>query len=174
VEAWTATKQENGHWLFAWDADSGESFEIWWNGTLLNTVVGGEFDCELNGYAETPPPLEVVADESGVDAESELYPPFVILQWRGVSGATAYLVEQYVSGAWIARKTVMERERGYYTYQTAVLEDDTETTFRVSALDARGTAGTPVNFSFKVVRNPAPPDVSFSMESGASLVVEEA
>lgn len=172
MEVWTATKQENGHWLFEWTADSGDPFDIYLNGELLDSVTGGEYEAEEDGYDTAPPPLEIVEDASGADAESLLYPPYAILQWRGVTGAEAYLVEKLVDGDWVSFKTIMEQEEGYYTYQTGVLTDSESTSFRVSALDLQGNAGTPVAFSFYVVRNPAPPSVSLEMESGG-LVVDE-
>jgi len=172
LEVWTATKQESGRWLFEWDANSGDAFDIYLDGELVDTVVGESYEAELDGYDTSPPPLEIVADESGVYAESLLYPPYIILQWRGVDGAKAYAVEEYVSGSWIFRKTIMDSDAGYYTYQTEVLEDAVSTSFRVSALDDQGNAGTPVTFSFYVVRNPPPPDVDFSVESGGITVDE--
>lgn len=170
MEVWAATKQENGHWLFEWDANSGDPFDIYLDGVMLGSVVGGEYEVEEDGYDTSPPPLEIVADESGVYAGSLLYPPYVILQWRGVSGADAYLVEHHRSGDWMAAKTIMDLDAGYYTYQTDVLTDSESSSFRVSALDVLGNAGTPVTFSFYVVRNPAPPEVDLSMDSGDIVV----
>ncbi|NIS12340.1 MAG: hypothetical protein GWN97_10605, partial [Thermoplasmata archaeon] len=87
AEDWTASKQETGLWLFEWGGESGESFEVWLDGELLDTVTGGEYECTEDGYDDAPPPLEIIADESGAEAENELYPPYAILQWRGVDGA---------------------------------------------------------------------------------------
>lgn len=173
MEVWAATKLANGHWLYEWDADSAAPFEIWLDGELIDSVVGGSFEAEMDGYDESPPPVEIVSDESGVFAESLLYPPYAILQWRGVTGAEAYQVEQYVGGNWVVKKTIMELGAGYYTYQTDALPDSESQSFRVSALDALGNAGTPVTFSFYVVRNPAPPDVVLSVDSGG-ITVDEA
>ena len=176
---WTATKQANGHWLFTWDmdsfADSDVAYDIWLNGDLEDTVIGdNEWDCALDGYDEVPPPVEIIEDESGVYAENELYPPYAILQWRGTTAASGYRVERLVSGSWIIRDTVVERAKGWYYHKTQALNDDTAESWRVTALDERGNAGTPVPFSFTLARNPEVPDVTLTLDSVGDIQVEEA
>lgn len=168
MEVWAATKQENGHWLFAWTAGASDPFDIYLDGVLLDSVEGGSFEAEVEGYDTAPPPLEIVEEDA--DAESILYPPYALLQWRGLTGADAYVVEKYVSGDWQAMKTVMEVAAGYYTYRTRLIDDCEETSFRVTALDLRGNEGTPITFTFNVVRNPAPPDIEFTMTGGDIVV----
>jgi hypothetical protein len=168
VEVWAATKEENGHWTYTWTAGPADTFDVYLNGLLLEAVVGGTYTAELDGYDEAPPPIEVVAD--GDDAESLLHPPYALIQWRGASGASSYVVEQYVDSEWMAVKTIMDSEAGYYTYRTLPITDCTSTQFRVSAQDENGNAGTPVAFTFYVVRNPAPPEVVLTL-SGGDIVV---
>ena len=172
-EAWTATIQQNGHWLFTWDAASDESFDVWLDGELLDTVEGGEYDCDEPEYWDSPPPLEIIPDESTEFADNDLYPPYAILQWREVAGADAYQVQLLSGSSWLNRKTVSDIGIGFYFYRTPVLEDQVETSYRVMAVDVNGNAGTPVAFTFNIVRNPSPPDVTYEIDSAGDLVVDE-
>jgi len=179
AEDWTATKQANGHWLFTWDmesyADSNIAYDIWLDGELVDTVIGvDEWECMLDGYDAAPPPVEILEDESGVFAENELYPPYAILQWRGTTDASGYQVQRLVGATWQTRDTITERAKGWYYHKTQAMDDDTQETFRVRALDERGNAGSPLSFIFTLARNPAPPDVTLSVDSVGDVQVEEA
>ena len=172
--AWSAVKQAEGSWLFSWTADSGDSFDIWLNGIQLATVTDDEYLCTEPDYDSEPPPLEIVEDESGTFAENELYPPFANIQWRGVDGATSYLVEKYAAGAWSTVATITDISAEYYWYRTLPLEDDTEYNYRVSAQDINGNTGTPVTFAITLARNPSPPSVTYAIDSNGDLDVEAA
>lgn len=173
MEAWEAVKQATGTWLFTWDGGSADSYDIWLDGELLDTVVGGEYECPEADYNDAPPPLEIVADESDADAENDLYPPYVILQWREVTGADAYRVEQYIDSNWVIVDTIQDRSVGYYFYQSEPLTDGTAYDFRVSAVDVNNNAGTPVTFDTTIMCNPTPPEVSFDIDSSGDLVGSE-
>jgi len=172
VEVWTAEKTELGHWLFSWSGAPTDYFTVWLDGKQIDTVLGTEYDFALDGYTAAPPALEIVDDED--TPESNTYPPFAILQWRYIAGATAYLVEVYAGSAWTTQKTIRETGAGYYWFKTAVLADQTEAQYRISALDLRGNAGTPIAFTFDLVRNPAAPDVEYTIDGANDLVVSEA
>jgi len=174
LETWTATKTEAAHWLFEWDGGSAETFYIWLNGVLLDTVVGGEYDSAEPGYDNVPPPLEIIDDGSYSEAENDLYPPFATLQWKAVDEADAYLIERYSAGSWTTVGTISETRAGYYWYRTAVLEDQTQEQFRISTTDSKGNSGTPITFTFELTRNPSPPDVEYEIDSIGDLVVTEA
>jgi len=172
VENWTATKKANGFWLFEWDGDSGDSFDIWLDGVLLETVTGGEYECVEPDYDEAPPPLEIVADDSYTFAENDLYPPFAYIQWRGVLGCAGYVVEKLVGATWVTQDVIAENLKGWYYYRTAVLEDGGSYYYRVVATTLGGSEGTPVDFIVDIVRNPSPPSVSFSIESNGLVAAE--
>jgi len=172
VEDWTATKNERGVWQFTWSGAPADIFNVWLDGVLIATVTGTEYDFDKEGYDATPPPLEIVDDED--DAESELYPPFAIIQWRTVDGAAAYLVERLVSASWVVQKTITEDGSGWYAFTTVVLGDQTSEQYRVSALDSRTNAGTAVAYTFALVRNPAPPSVSYAIDGAKDLEVSAA
>ena len=172
MEDWTAIRTEYGYWLFSWTAGPTDIFTVWLNGIQIDTVTGDEYECKLNGYVSGPPPLEIVDDAD--DAENDLYPPFAVLQWREVSGAAAYLIEQYIDSAWTTKKTIMDKSTGYYWYRTAVLTNETEYQFRVSALNKVGNPGTPVAYTFEIEHNPAAPDVAYTIDGSNDLIVSEA
>ena len=172
MEAWTATKEADSVWLFTWGGVSGEIFEVWLDGELLDTVDGDGYQSTVEGYDDIPPHLEIFETESGQYAENELYVPYAIIQWREADGAEAYIVEEWDGSNWISRSEVIDASVGYYKYQTDPLSDSTSHLFRVKAVDINDNAGTPVNFTFTPVRNPAPPEVSIDLESN-DLVVSE-
>ncbi len=174
MEDWTAVRIDNGVWRFTWDGDSAGTYYVWLHGKLLATVIGNEYDSSEPNYEDTPPPLEIVDDESATVADNDLYSPYAILQWREVVGAKFYLVEQFVSGAWAFKTSIQDLDRGYYWYRTSLLTDQTAYQFRVSALNQQGDGGTPIPFTFVPTRNPAPPDVLYNIDSTGDLVVTEA
>lgn len=167
----TIANTAQGVWTFSWDAESGVSYEVWLDGVLLATVDEGEYVCSYPGYTTSPPPLEIV--EEGL-AESETYPPHLLLQWRRVPNATAYKVEESVSGTWTQRRIIMDLGEEYFKHQTGPLEDGSTALWRVSALDNQGDAGTAVGFSVLICRNPPEPDVAMDYGSGGLLTISEA
>lgn len=179
AEFWTATRQDSGHWLFQWDedsfldSDSDIGYDIWLDGVLLDTVYDPEYLYTGESVLGRPPALEIVPDESDVFAESDLYPPYVTIQWRGTSEAAGYLVQRYVGGSWVNQRYVTEKDRGWYMFRSAVLSDGTVEQYRVMATDAPGNTGTPISFSLEVTRNPADPAVDISLDSDGDILVSE-
>jgi len=172
MEAWTAARTEYGHWLFSWSGAPTDIFTVWLEGEQIDTVTGTEYDFAMDGYYDAPPPLEIVDDED--DAESDLYPPYAILQWRTVDGADSYLVEEYVDSAWEYRRSVRESGAGWYMYKTDMLDDLTSVQYRVSALNLRGSAGTAVSYTFTIARNPDTPEVAYTIDESNDLSVAAA
>lgn len=121
-----------------------------------------------DGTTNPLPAIEILDDTDTVTADSILYSPRVRFQWRGQSDAVLYIVQEYVSGTWTARGSVNEDGRGYYDFETQALADDTTAQWRVLPQDNNGYQGEPLPFSFYVVRNPAPPAVTFSYSAGTS------
>jgi hypothetical protein len=167
--AWTAVKTENGYWTFTWSGGAGP-FYIWLEGELLAEITGREYEFARDGYDATPPPLEIACE---LDAENELYPPYATIQWREVDGASYYVVEKYTT-RWIAVHSAQDNNMGYHTYKTRVIDDQTETKYRVIALDVRGNAGTAVSYTFQIVRNPAPPEVAYAIDDSNDLEISAA
>lgn len=170
---WTVTLVTAGVWRFDWDIVADDTlYEIWLNGTMIASTRLGTYTFNIEGYIEAPPPLEIYEEWAG-KAENREYPPFAVIQWRGIAEAAGYVVEQKIGGSWRTAKHLQERGKGYYAYRTDVLDDDTAIDFRITALDNKGTEGTPIEFTCRVIRNPPPPEVSYVVVGG-NLVMEEA
>lgn len=169
----TVTRRDGGGWGFVWPVGTAP-YSVYLDGVLLEDELDDEaFTFTGSGYDDEPPALEILND--GDDVEGLLYPPFVRLQWRGLQTAKAYLVEQYVSSAWTDRVTIGENASGYYAWSSRAQDDGDATQWRVSALDLYGNAGTPLSFSYTVVRNPAAPSIELAIDGGTGdLVVSEA
>ena len=166
----TVTRRGDGGWSFTWPVGRAP-YGVWLDGVLLDTVTTESYECLLPYYDDEAPALEIV--NADATAQGSSYPPFVQLQWRGLQTAYAYLVEQYVSAAWVTRGEVLETKRGYYSFASQAQTDAAAMQWRVSALDQKGNAGTPLTFSYTIVRNPDPPSIALAITAG-SLVVSAA
>ncbi len=166
----TVTRQEDGSWLFSWTAGAAP-FRIFLDGKLIDTVTTLYYEYPPSDYQDTPPPLEIAgaADE----AETELYPAWATLQWRAAENADVYVAQQYIGSSWVDVNTQPEDRRGTYIYETPSLTDATAAQWRVVARDASGREGTPLAFTFKVNRNPPPPDVTYSASGGTLTTAAE-
>lgn len=178
MEYFTAIeKQSDGSWKYTWDASSGVSYEVWFNGILQDVVEDGEYICIITDYEgvsydDVPPPLEVIPTTD--EPESETYPPFIIMQWKGIEGAAHYQIEEFDGSDSTIRATQAEVGLWYYKFQTHSLEDDEEADWDVTVLDETGTGGTPLDFTKLVVRNPEPPDVDIEYSSSGEVTISEA
>jgi hypothetical protein len=159
---------EDGGWLFEWSPGT-SPYSIWLDGGLLDTAETESYECRLPNYEDSPPDLEILSD--GATAENSLYPPRYRLQWRGLQGAAAYVIERYEGSEWITKATIAETLKGSYSWLTPALEDEASEQWRVSASDIAGNVGTPITFTFTVVRNPGAPAVVFSIDSSGDVVV---
>lgn len=163
----TATRRADGGWSFTFPVGLAP-YRVLLDGKEIDTTETESYEFLRSGYDDEAPPLEFVSAEATGDGER--YPPYVRLQWRGLQNADAYLVEQYVSSAWATRVTLRENGSGYYSWSSLAQTDGDATQWRVSALSPKQSAGTPISFTFTIVRNPAPPSSSFSI-SGGTLTV---
>lgn len=163
----TVTRNGDGSWGFTWSPGT-PPYSVWLDGILLGTVSTEAYTAELPNYETVPPALEIVS--TGSSAGNSLYPPRVILQWRGITTSAGYLVEQFVSSSWVQRVNVSESGRGYYDWLSGPQDDGSTGQFRVTAFDLRGNGGTPLAFSLIICRNPAPPAATIGY-SGTHVVV---
>jgi hypothetical protein len=108
-------------------------------------------------------------------AQNEMYSPRVTIQWRGIQRSDSYVVERLTgsgsSAVWEERRHINETGRGYYSFLSDPLEDAASHQFRVIALDYVGNESDPISFTMFMVRNPAPPVVSVSINSSGDLEV---
>jgi len=169
---WSAEKLAENRWVFTWTSGSSQTWDLYLIGRKIATVEGGEYIYDQGGYEEDAPPLEIV--EEGAQADSVRYTPFVYLQWREVDGEAGYLIEKLVGSTWTKVGNLTRTGRGFHVFRTQALEDDTETEFRIFATNSQGEVGEPLEFTARVVRNPAPPVVVYEIDSTGDLVVGEA
>lgn len=167
----TITQQEDNSWLFEWD-NGALPCRIYLDGKLIATVTTTrEYEFHEDGYLTKPPPLEIVGD-NGI-SNSELFPTYAILQWRGTTDAVRYKIQEYVNSSWITRRRKPENGSGTYTYETAARDDLSSNNWRIIAVDSGGRGGTALEFDFIIIRNPAPPDVDYDIDAG-TLTVSDA
>jgi len=145
-------------------------YSIWYKGILWDRVDATEYIIEETGAANEPPAIEVLDSSPGATAEQELYPPLLILQWRGVDGVDRYQIQEKVFGTWTTRHTVLETGLGYYQYKTPALADVTLAKWRVRAIDEWDNPSAALNFDAFIVSNPEPPAITMTYDSGTGLV----
>jgi hypothetical protein len=168
----TVTRRADGGWSFAWDPGT-PPYAIWLDGHLIATVDEEEsYEFIRPNYDDAPPDLEILntADVS----ESELYPPFLQIQWRGLLTAAGYIIQQYIAAAWVSIQTIQEKQKGYYIWRSPALDDGSSPLYRVMASDLQGNVGDPIAFTVEVVRNPEHPEVEFSISTSGDVVVSQA
>ena len=156
------TKKSDGSWEYTWEDLGDGPWRVVLLGTTLDKVSTPTYNYVFNGYGTYPPPLEIVP--AAELADSERYNTRVRFQWYRVSGAVAYLVERYVSGAWVQYKELDgQNEQWVYEYRTEVVANGTEVRARVKALDFLENESTPLEFEKTVVCPPRPPDGEVSV-----------
>lgn len=167
----TVVRRDDGGWDFTWTPGT-SPYSIWLDGRLKTTVIDEAYSFTDPGYEDSPPPLEIVSD--GDVAENSLFPPFLTLQWQRVAAAEAYIIERYNGATWEEVGEVTQTSNTYLQWVSPALEDGTTVQYRVKAVDLRGNAGTPITFSIEVCRNPAPPEVTYTIDSNGDVLVTEA
>ncbi len=159
----TVTRRRDGGWDFSWPAGVAP-YSVWLDGRLLASPATPSFTFGLPGYDDAPPDLEILS--AGDPSQNQASPPYQLLQWRGNQNAAAYVVEQFVSGAWVTLVTITETRSGYYAFETPPQPDGAAVQYRVRAVDVFGNSGAPLLFSLEVARNPERPDVVASYAAG--------
>ncbi len=170
----TVSQNTDGSWAFSWTAGTGP-YQVWLDGLLIASPTVNSYTFRQPGYDTVPPELEIL--DAADTAENLLYPPYVLLQWRGIQGVSGYVIEIYTgaSGApWQFVNTVKESRRGYYSWKSPPLVDDTVVQYRVSAIDLIGNQGPPIAFSIPVSCHPKAPSVSVTIDLSGDIVVSGA
>ena len=153
--------------LLRWDSTvEGATFYVYRDGELLATTSLNEW---LVTVEAGEAPVFDVLDDAAASPEPA-FPGYLVLTWYAVAGAHRYLVQEDVAGTWTTFKTVLEDGSGYYLVSTRFLEDATVHTFRVLPVGTNENDGTAATLICLMVRNPDPPDVSFSYDSGTGAV----
>ena len=153
--------------LLSWSSDLGgtPTFRIYLDGELLTETTGTTY--VLTQRIGDTPVIEVRDDDSPPAAG---LPGRVRLEWTPVAGAAEYRVEEFVAAAWTQRARVKASDIGTHVWFTRFLEDEATHQFRIVPVGENGNDGTPLAFSFLMVRSPDPPDVSYAYNPGPDTV----
>lgn len=121
-----------------------------------------------DGTHVEPPPIEVIdSTQDPATLQQVLYPPCPMIQFRGNTTCTYYIVSESVDGEpWANIATVVEDGRGYYTVQVSARATN-DLRYRVTPYDMTGAAGDPLNFSFRHVTTMQMPDGTYTYNAGA-------
>ncbi len=163
----TVIRLEDSTWKFTWTAGTPD-YEIWLDGILLDTVTPEEFIFTCPGFDSNPPPLEIV--EVSQIPDSEIHPPFLILQWREITLAKYYVLQFFTGVIFQIQKFIIGDLTGYIKEETPPQLDDTEVQWRITTLDEFDNAGASINFIVDIVKNPDPPAVNITFAAGAVQV----
>ncbi len=142
-------------WRLVWASDAVDpTYSVYRDGVLIHTT-------DLTAY--TVPGIdgslyEVFDDNTEPSAG---FPPYIVLAWYASSGATSYLVQQYVSAAWATVATISAGSDTYFRWESGTLNDDTVHQFRVVPVGANGNSGTAQTFNTLMVRRPTPPAAEY-------------
>ena len=153
------------------DATTPVPFRVYLGGVLISQQDSddgtGSIDVAIPPGAE--PFLEVL--DSSTAAPSLAFPGRVTIAWDGVTGAGSYRIEEYVSAAWTARQTITDRGEGAFLWASRWLEDCQTHQFRVVPIGTDENEGTPLSFSFEMVRHPNTPSVSYVLNGDRTLTI---
>lgn len=162
-----------GVWRYTWTGTA--PFRVWSYDTYSYLAENSD-DTEITVAALDhnniePPAIEVYDATETTDPEGITYPARLILQWRGYRYAEYYRVEEETSpGTWETVQGIAEDGSGYYKCEFAKLDDDVSTTnYRVVNVDLSG-AETSREFEAVIIRNPDPPQLTYTYNAGTGLL----
>lgn len=144
----------------AWDSGNSLSY-VYLNGNQISVTESKEIIIAAN-VGEFPV-VEVFDEE--VDLPEHIVAPRRKLTWSPVEDAKSYRVEKYNGSTW----DVVQQTNGT-KYNTDVLEDDTQHSYRIIAIAGNGAESTSTTHTFVHVRYPDPPDVEFAYSDATQEV----
>lgn len=153
-------------WLVSWSSDLTPpvTFWIYVDGQLIATTTASSWTFS------SPIGVIEVLDTSTPPADA--YPSKAILTWNGVAGAQTYLVQEYVESAWVNRASIVPKNgQTYFAWTSGILADSQTHQFQVLAVGVNQNDGTAASLNLLMVRNPDPPDVSFTYDPDKQQVV---
>ena len=154
---------------FTSDQPTPVMFRVFDEGVLSQTIESedgtGSFIKHVSP-GETPF-LEVIDRED--QRPSLAFPSRMTLNWFAVEQAESYRIDRYVSGSWVVQTSIAAGPPSF-TWQTPVLEDVTQHTFRIVPIDSAGNDGTELELTAYMVRVPDVPSVTLTYSSGTQKV----
>lgn len=147
-------QQSNGSWQFTWTPTAAPYYRVILYGKQISgQLTSPTYNFNLPHYEKFPPSLEIA--EGSTLALSELYPPYLTMQWYDVVGCFMYEVDERKSGNWVKITSIVETGTlPVYTYITPLLADETSYRFQVMALSKAMEPSTPMEFDEFVVTPP--------------------
>ena len=148
-------------WQLSWSSNlSDPVYRIFQDGLLVNTT-----QAETQIFSLSPgETLKVeILDDASEPAQG--FPGRFLMTWYGGSDTDHYRIDEYISGAWTQQTTIPESGKGFYSYKTRFLEDITEHRFRVMPVGVNGNDGAALEMKMFMVREPDPPDVTYTYSS---------
>jgi hypothetical protein len=143
------------------------TFRVWIDGVRVGTTSIGRWDFTVRpGDGAAVEVYDAAADEP-----REPLPARLTVQWRAVTGAASYRVEEYGGAAWAVRASVTDDGRGYYQWASRRLEDDTTHQFRVVAVGGNGNEATAAQVDALMVRRPDVPTLTLAWDAEAGAIV---
>jgi hypothetical protein len=115
-------------------------------------------------------PFVEVLDKTG-SVPSIAFPGRLTIHWQAVSGASSYLVQEYISAAWTTQQTVLDNGEGSFTWLSRWLDDLSTNQFRVIPVDSAGNQGSALTFSCVMVRHPDAPEVEYEYNGSGTPTV---
>lgn len=151
--------------------ESDPVYSLYRNGVLIATTESDYFDVVV---APGDSPTFVVIDqtESAPTGEAD-YPPRLTIRWSGVDGAYLYRIEELIDAAWVTRAQILDEGLGQNfrgDWETRVLEDGEEHSFRVLAVTSANLESTALQRTALMVRHPDAPNPTYTYASGTGLV----
>ncbi len=167
----TVTRVGAGAWEYAWSGTA--PFTVYSDGVAVlqesdaTSVVMQWTDDD--SHVE-PPPIEVIDSTGDVSTmQQAIYPPQIVLQFRGRTTNLYYVVQQYDGAAWQTVCSIHEIGVGYYR-ATVRAQPTGSYQFRVTPYDESGSVGTPLQYTLFHHTNPAPPELTYIYDAGTGLV----
>lgn len=142
-----------------WTVGSGGPYTIRVGGVAKFITTALEADISI---AESEFPVVEIVD--GSEVATQAFPGTFTLGWESVDNTAHYKVEELVSAVWTLRQRVKETGKGYYSWTSRFLEDDTVHQFRVTPVGLNGVTGIMSEFTRRMRRHPDPPDASYAYD----------
>lgn len=152
---------------YSTDLGAGTLFYVYQDGSLIGSTYLTSWDFSV----QPGDVIDIQILDSATDELEDVFSGRVTLGWEAGESVDYYLVEEYVSAAWVIRARVEDSGIGYYTWLSRFLEDCTVYEFRVTAYGTNGVAGTPrTTFTGLMVRRPDMPTNAITYNSGTARI----
>lgn len=141
-----------------------------------STTFVAEWKDATAAIGEEAPPIEAIdSTETTAALKQILYPPNLLLQFRGRATNSYYLIEYSIDGGanWAAGIKQREDGSGYYQVNTSTLPQ-IDILFRITPYDSEGQAGVPVEYSIFQYSAPDPPSLQFGYNPTTHYVTVDA